>query len=155
MQVAGIDTAHYTQTDTICTEGSIHDGTHPQYSVSAGCSDFRVLGSHTSSGRSAQECVEAEKPPLPRNIPHAFGTSRLPADLYGICSNGRYHINSPNPFTVPGLPGAVFLFQFPSEIVQNPFLIRRPQRRHQIPLGAVTGDPVNDHMGRHLPQAGF
>ena len=70
MQVAGIDTAHYTQTDTICTEGSIHDGTHPQYSVSAGCSDFRVLSSHTSSGRSAQECVEAEKPPLPRNIPH-------------------------------------------------------------------------------------
>ena len=85
MQVAGIDTAHYTQTDTICTEGSIHDGTHPQYSVPAGCSDFvSPVRTHLPEGR-RKNASKRRTLPFHGTYRTAFGTSRLPADLYGIC----------------------------------------------------------------------
>ena len=56
-------------------------------------------------------------------------------------------------------PGRFFclalLRQTTVQIIQYPFLIRRPQRRHQVTFGTVAGDPVYHHMRWYLRQAGF
>ena len=108
-------------------------------------------GPQTSSGRSAQTCAEADFP-LPRITRAASGY------LYVICilQITYKYFNSNFLSHRSGKTGAVFCalrwFQFPFQIIQYPFFIRRPQRRYQIPFGAVTGDPVHHHILRHMLQ---
>ena len=87
-QVAGIDRSHYTQKDTICTEGALRARCTFAGFRSFRCSDFscpRFGSAHITWKVGARMCRSGEHSTSPETAAYYSARLLFAADLYGIC----------------------------------------------------------------------